>query len=102
MMTIGAVIYSWRNARKLSRPALASMARISRFHLFAVEAGHYAPTLATVEKIADALEIGVARFFRGHDEARLLLDDPLVRETARMVKNLTRTQREPIVKPFAR
>jgi transcriptional regulator with XRE-family HTH domain len=95
---IGTTIARIRIARRLTRPQLAGRAGVSREHLWAVEQNRYTPGLFIVQRIAEALEIGLARFFLSHDEAFLLLQDPLIRTLSPMVKNLNARQREQIVK----
>jgi transcriptional regulator with XRE-family HTH domain len=95
---IGATISRIRRARRLSRPALAAMAGISREHLWGIERERYTPSLMILGEIAAALDIGLTSFFRDHDEAFLLLQDPLIRTLSPVVKNLSVQQREQIVK----
>jgi transcriptional regulator with XRE-family HTH domain len=51
----------FRNERGLSQRSLAEKAGISREYLARLETGRQDPTLSTLEKLADALRVKVAR-----------------------------------------
>ena len=90
MTTIGKRIFTIRKARRLSRPQLAQLSRISREHLWAVETDQYAPSLLTIEKVATGLGVGVGQFF---NEPAILFEDPLVRALVPLVRKLSLYQR---------
>ena len=56
-MNIGHALKMCRSARKLSLDALAELTELSQSYLSMIESNKREPTLATVEKIAKALNV---------------------------------------------
>ena len=54
---VGLVIQRFREQKKQSQELISGLAGIGRTHLSAIERGERKPTLETLFKIADALEI---------------------------------------------
>src|SRR5260370_3278170 len=67
-----------REARSLSRPQLARNARVARAHLWAVENRRNIPGIATLERISEALGVGLNRLFKKSD-AEFFLEESFVR-----------------------
>ncbi|MDX8408452.1 MAG: XRE family transcriptional regulator [Mariprofundales bacterium] len=68
MSAIAKKIRYLRQQQKLSQRALADGAGISAAALSQLESGHSSPSVATLEKLADALGKSVAAFFLEHSE----------------------------------
>lgn len=60
---VGNRIRELRKKRRLSQEELADMAKIHTAHLGRIERGEENPTLETVEKIINALDVSVGEFF---------------------------------------
>ena len=63
MSEIGAIIKDIRLEKKISQRKLAELAGISNTYLSDIEVGRTNPSLKTLGKIADALEIHIKDFF---------------------------------------
>ena len=81
-VNIGEVIRSYRGDRGLSQGDIEKRTGLLRCYLSRVENGHTVPSLETLAKIAEAMEIGLADFFPG-------LDTPQDRETRRILGELS-------------
>jgi transcriptional regulator with XRE-family HTH domain len=79
---IGEVIRSYRAQRGLSQGDIERRTGLLRCYLSRVENGHTVPSLETLAKIAEALEISLADFFPGTETAS-------ERETQRMLGELS-------------
>ncbi|RRA50142.1 helix-turn-helix domain-containing protein [Acidipila sp. EB88] len=66
-MKIGATIRGFRLQRGLSQGDIEKRTGLLRCYLSRVENGHTIPSLETLSKIAQAMEIPLAQFF--HDDA---------------------------------
>ncbi len=62
-MQIGAVVRGFRLGRGLSQGDIEKRTGLLRCYLSRVENGHTVPSLETLTKIADALDVPLARFF---------------------------------------
>jgi transcriptional regulator with XRE-family HTH domain len=56
-------LYEWRGKRGLSLRQLAKLAGVSFVTLYRIEAGKLSPTVAMLEKLAEALNINIRDFF---------------------------------------
>lgn len=65
-MDIGAHIKKIRKEKKMTQVELSSQADISRSYLADVEAGRYNPSLETLSKLAQALDVEVSTLFKGN------------------------------------
>jgi len=64
-VNIGEVIKSYRSTRGLSQGDIERRTGLLRCYLSRVENGHTVPSLETLAKIAEAMEISLADFFPG-------------------------------------
>ena len=81
-VNIGEVIKSYRADRGLSQGDIERRTGLLRCYLSRVENGHTVPSLETLAKIAEAMEISLADFFPGSDT-------PGDRETRKMLGELS-------------
>jgi transcriptional regulator with XRE-family HTH domain len=81
-VNIGEVIRSYRSERGLSQGDIERRTGLLRCYLSRVENGHTVPSLETLAKIAEAMEISLADFFPGSDT-------PQDRETRKMLGELS-------------
>src|SRR5579859_2081567 len=81
-VNIGEVIRSYRNDRGLSQGDIERRTGLLRCYLSRVENGHTVPSLETLAKIAEAMEISLADFFPG-------ADTPQDRETKKVLGELS-------------
>src|SRR5438094_8056136 len=84
-VNIGEVIKSYRSQRSLSQGDIERRTGLLRCYLSRVENGHTVPSLETLAKIAEAMDISLADFFPG-------TEPPRDRETQNALGE--RTQRE--------
>ena len=69
-VNIGQVIRSYRGDRGLSQGDIERRTGLLRCYLSRVENGHTVPSLETLARIAEAMEINLADFFPGADSAQ--------------------------------
>jgi transcriptional regulator with XRE-family HTH domain len=69
-VNIGEVIRSYRGQRGLSQGDIERRTGLLRCYLSRVENGHTVPSLETLAKIAEAMDISLADFFPGTETAR--------------------------------
>src|SRR5450755_129134 len=69
-VNIGEVIKTYRSERGLSQGDIERRTGLLRCYLSRVENGHTVPSLETLAKIAEAMEINLADFFPGADSAQ--------------------------------
>jgi transcriptional regulator with XRE-family HTH domain len=79
---IGEVIRSYRGDRGLSQGDIEKRTGLLRCYLSRVENGHTVPSLETLAKIAEAMEISLADFFPG-------TDTPQDKETRRILGEMS-------------
>jgi transcriptional regulator with XRE-family HTH domain len=79
---IGEVIRSYRTERGMSQGDIERRTGLLRCYLSRVENGHTVPSLETLAKIAEAMEIGLADFFPS-------AETPRDRETQKMLGELS-------------
>jgi transcriptional regulator with XRE-family HTH domain len=123
-VNIGEVIKSYRSDRGLSQGDIERRTGLLRCYLSRVENGHTVPSLETLAKIAEAMEISLADFFPGSDtagdretrkilgelsdeEIRFLADDKklvlaMIRKMATIVPPPGRANHKPVAAPVAR
>ena len=70
-VNIGEVIRSYRNDRGLSQGDIERRTGLLRCYLSRVENGHTVPSLETLAKIAEAMEISLADFFPARIRRRI-------------------------------
>jgi transcriptional regulator with XRE-family HTH domain len=93
MNTLPQAIRGLREARGLSRPALAERANVSRVNLWAIENDRISPGLATLERIASALDVGMGRLL-SKPNAEFLLENSFVRTVRPFLPRLDYQQRQ--------
>ena len=81
-MIIGDRIRLLRETKKLSQGDIEKRTGLLRCYISRVENGHTVPSLETLAKIAEAMEISLADFFPGSDS-------PQDRETRKMLGELS-------------
>src|SRR3984885_4698348 len=95
---IGARVRAERKARNLSQADLERRCGLARCRISWLEHGRAVPTIETLERIADALEIPVYRLFRDGDEsvqaANASSKSATNGNTRRSRKNVVRVLRE--------
>src|SRR5207248_11203395 len=69
-VNIGVVIKSYRSQRGLSQGDIERRTGLLRCYLSRVENGHTVPSLETLAKIAEAMDISLADFFPGTEPPR--------------------------------
>lgn len=79
---IGEVIRAYRGDRGLSQGDIERRTGLLRCYLSRVENGHTVPSLETLAKIAEAMDIGLADFFPGAETSQ-------DRETRRILGELS-------------
>jgi transcriptional regulator with XRE-family HTH domain len=81
-VNIGQVIRNYRGQRGLSQGDIERRTGLLRCYLSRVENGHTVPSLETLAKIAEAMDISLADFFPG-------TETPRDRDTQRMIGELS-------------
>jgi transcriptional regulator with XRE-family HTH domain len=84
-VNIGQVIRSFRGERNLSQGDIQRRTGLLRCYLSRVENGHTVPSLETLAKIAEAMEINLADFFPGAHSAQDL-------ETRKVLSGLSKEE----------
>ena len=96
--TIGGVIRELREARQMSLPQLARRSQMPRSHLWHLERGHNIPTLATLERVSEALSLGLNRFLT-LQPSDILLEDRFIQSALRCgAQRLNQEQRALLLK----
>jgi transcriptional regulator with XRE-family HTH domain len=95
--TVSKLICELREARSLSRLQLARNAKVGRVHLWAIETGRNIPGILTLEKLSEALGVGLCRLLTKSD-AEFLLEDPFVRSVRPLLPRLNVQHRQSILK----
>ena len=84
-VNIGEVIKSYRSQRGLSQGDIERRTGLLRCYLSRVENGHTVPSLETLAKIAEAMDISLADFFPG-------TETPRDKETQKMLGELSQDE----------
>jgi len=93
-----------RNERRLTQEVLAGRMDVPRTYISKVEMGRVVPTLATLWRIAAALEVTLIDLFsdeatrRRDDEVARILEDPFLAEIAQAVDKLNAVHRALILR----
>jgi transcriptional regulator with XRE-family HTH domain len=95
---IGQRIRQLRESRGLSQCQLQSRSKVSRSYLSRIESGQMTPGLGTVEKISDALGVGLSRIFIRESVGEALLGDRFVQGLHPYLRQLRWEQWESILK----
>jgi transcriptional regulator with XRE-family HTH domain len=85
---IGQRIRQLRESRAMTQSQLQCYSRVSRSYLSRIESGQMTPSLGTLEKIADALNIGLNRFFVPEANGEAVMEDPFIQSLRPYLKQL--------------
>jgi len=64
LLKLGAKIRTIRKAKKISQIQLAANCNFDKASMSRLEAGHTNPTLRTLQKISNSLEVQLSEFFK--------------------------------------
>ena len=95
---VAAQVRDIRRARHLSQRQLASRMQVPRTYISKIENGKAIPTLGSLERLADALEVEVSQLVRDarsrrEEEVAAILADPFLAEIAALLPHLDSLQR---------
>ena len=88
-----------RRARHLSQRQLAARMQVPRTYISKIENGKAIPTLGSLERLADALEVDVTQLVRDarsrrEEEIAAIMADPFLAEIASLLPKLEHLQRQ--------
>jgi transcriptional regulator with XRE-family HTH domain len=95
---IGQRIRQLRESRGMTQSQLQARSRVSRSYLSRIESGQMTPSLGTLEKIAEALGVGLNRFFVPESTGQTLLEDPFIQGLRPFLRQLEWGQWQSILK----
>ena len=95
---IGERIRQLRESRGMTQSQLQVHSHVSRSYLSRIESGQMTPSLGTLEKISEALRMGMDRFFTRESAAEVLINDPFIQAAHPFVPQLNRAQWEWVLK----
>ena len=95
---IGQRIRQLRESRTMTQSQLQSRSKVSRSYLSRIESGQMTPSLGTLEKIAEALGVGLNRFFVPESNGETVLEDPFIQGLRPYLRQLDWTQWQGILK----
>ncbi len=95
---IGQRIRQLRESRGMTQSQLQARSRVSRSYLSRIESGQMTPSLGTLEKIAEALGVGLNRFFIPATNGEALLEDPFIQGLRPYLRQLDWAQWQSILK----
>ena len=95
---VAAQVRDIRKARHLSQRQLASRMQVPRTYISKIENGKAIPTLGSLERLAEALEVDVSALVRDarsrrEEEVAAILADPFLAEVAALLPRLDSLQR---------
>ena len=95
---VAAQVKEIRRARHLSQRQLASRMQVPRTYISKIENGKAIPTLGSLERLAEALEVDVSALLRDarsrrEEEVAAILADPFLAEIAAVLPHLDNLQR---------
>jgi len=96
VLTVSKLICELREARSMTRGQLARRSNVAREHIWGIETGKRVPGIAILERISDALGVGVGRFFKSDIE--FLLEHSFVRCVKGLLPHLNTDDRAMILK----
>jgi transcriptional regulator with XRE-family HTH domain len=65
---LGIIIKQYRKSKNLSQEVLSGLASMDRSHLSKIELGQRSPTVAVLDKIANAMDIKTSDILRAAEE----------------------------------
>src|SRR5256714_10593620 len=95
---IGQRIRQLRESRAMTQSQLQSRSKVSRSYLSRIESGQMTPSLGTLEKISEALNVGLNRFFIPESDGEALLEDPFIQGLRPFLQQLDWEQWQSILK----
>lgn len=95
---IGQRIRQLRESRGMTQSQLQARSRVSRSYLSRIESGQMTPSLGTLEKISEALGVGLNRFFVPESNGELLMEDPFILGLRPFLRQLDWEQWQSILK----
>jgi transcriptional regulator with XRE-family HTH domain len=95
---IGQRIRQLRESRSMTQSQLQSRSKVSRSYLSRIESGQMTPSLGTLEKISEALSVGLNRFFIPESDGEALLEDPFIQGLRPFLRQLDWEQWQSILK----
>jgi transcriptional regulator with XRE-family HTH domain len=95
---IGQRIRQLRESRAMTQSQLQARSRVSRSYLSRIESGQMTPSLGTLEKISEALGVGLNRFFIPESNGETLLEDPFIQGLRPFLRQLDWEQWQGILK----
>jgi transcriptional regulator with XRE-family HTH domain len=82
----------------MTQSQLQARSRVSRSYLSRIESGQMTPSLGTLEKIAEALGVGLNRFFVPETNGETVLEDPFIQGLRPYLRQLDWAQWQSILK----
>ncbi len=98
---IGQRIRQLRESRGMTQSQLQARSRVSRSYLSRIESGQMTPSLGTLEKISEALGVGLNRFFVPESNGEMLFEDPFIQGLRPFLRQLDWEQWQSILKRLA-
>jgi transcriptional regulator with XRE-family HTH domain len=95
---IGQRIRQLRESRGMTQSQLQARSRVSRSYLSRIESGQMTPSLGTLEKISEALGVGLSRFFVPQSNGEALMEDPFIQGLRPFLRQLDGEQWQWILK----
>jgi transcriptional regulator with XRE-family HTH domain len=95
---IGQRIRQLRESRSMTQSQLQSRSKVSRSYLSRIESVQLTPSLGTLEKISEALNVGLNRFFIPESDGEALLEDPFIQGLRPFLRQLDLEQWQSILK----
>ncbi len=95
---IGQRIRQLRESRGMTQSQLQARSRVSRSYLSRIESGQMTPSLGTLEKISEALGVGLNRFFIPESNGEALMEDPFIQGLRPFLRQLDWEQWQSILK----
>jgi transcriptional regulator with XRE-family HTH domain len=97
-LQVARAVRDLRHERNLSQRQLAGRMRVPRTYISKIENGKATPTLSSLERLANALEVDICNLVhdarsRRNDETASILADPFLAEIAPYVAHLDALQR---------
>jgi transcriptional regulator with XRE-family HTH domain len=95
---IGQRIRQLRESRAMTQSQLQARSKVSRSYLSRIESGQMTPSLGTLEKISEALNVGLNRFFIPESDGEALLEDGFIQGLRPFLRQLDWEQWQSILK----
>jgi len=95
---IGERIRQLRESRRMTQSQLQMRSKVSRSYLSRIESGQMTPSLGTLEKISEALNVGLNRFFIPESDGETLLEDAFIQGLRPFLRQLDWEQWQSILK----